>query len=168
MEISVDLIFDAAAIIAVFISGITAWKTSSRQNKQEKDILTMQHNHELSSARIQNLEKRDTQYEDHRYNAITSYLQKAGTFLFDPDSKEAASEFGKSVGEIFMYIPNEKKELVKGLNSLIADIITAPVDNDDGSCEHRTQLIDQATDIYYMLCEKFSDLGVKKPSAIDN
>lgn len=163
MEIAFSLSISAiiAAIFSLIGTVFSVFFTTIKQGKHDKEMLILK-------QKLESYENREINYENRRYNTITSYLQKAGTFLFDPDSKEAASEFGKSVGEIFMYIPNEKKELVKGLNSLIADIITAPVDNDDGSCEHRTQLIDQATDIYYMLCENFSDLGVKKPSSAED
>ena len=168
MEISVDLIFDAAAIIAVVVSGITAWKTSARQNKQEKDILSMQHDHENATSRIQALEKRDTNYEDHRYTAITNYLKCVGGFLFADYSHEALSDFGKAVGEVFMYIPIDKYEAVKELNNIISKIATFRLGDNDDSSTRRDYLVEQAIPIFYSLCEDFSDLGIKKPSAIDN
>lgn len=167
MEISVDLIFDAAAIIAVVVSGITAWKTSARQNKQEKDILSMQHNHENATSRIQALEKRDTNYEDHRYTAITNYLKCVGGFLFADYSHEALSDFGKAVGEVFMYIPTDKYEAVKELNDIILEIATIRVGYDDGSSTCRDNLVKEAIPAFYSLCENFSDLGVQKPLAVD-
>lgn len=168
MEVSVDLIFDTAAIIAAVIAGITAWKTSSKQNKQERDILLMQHSHENATSRIQALEKRDTQYEDHRYTAVTNYLKCVGGFLFADYSHEALSDFGKAVGEVFMYIPVDKYEAVKELNNIIFQIATVRSGDYDGSPTRRDYLVEQAIPIFYSLCEDFSDLGVKKPSAIDN
>lgn len=154
-------------ITAILVAGISLLGsifavvyTTKKQGKHDKEMLIMK-------QKLESYETHEINYENCRYKAIVAYLQRAGKLLYSPITQEAAMEFGESIGEVFMYIPDEKtKDFAKGLNNLISDIIS--LGNSSTNEEKKKQLIEQASSIFFTLCDSFSTLGVKRPLPIED
>ena len=154
MQIDIELV---GMLLSLAGSIYATTYSSIKQHKNSKEILKLQQQYESD-------EKKSDNYENHSQKAITNYLQSAGSFLFDSSSKDFISDFGKSVSEIFMYIPKSKRESVRELNSLIQQIHSTHVRYGDNSYAVREKYVNDAISLYYQLCEDFADLGVKPPS----
>lgn len=169
MNISFEVVLDIATIASIAISAIMTWKTSSKQNKHEKEMLEMKHNFEISMRNFQeNKEQRDN-YELQRIAAIQNYGDGVGAILSDEDDPESYAKFERSISAIFMYTPSDIHSQIEELNDVLLQIQKIDVwPGDDGyNRQKRNALKNKANELYHQLCQSFSELIVHPPLSIE-
>lgn len=170
MDISFEVVLDIATIVSIVFSGIMNWKTSSKQNKHEKEMLKMKQDFEVYMRGSQESKENQNDYELHRQTAIKNYCTGVGSVLANTYDTKALAQFEQSIGEIFMYTPADKHPQITELNDLLHQIQQVDVryDDDGYSYQKRSALENKARNLYQQLCQDFSDLGAKNPLLVED
>ena len=160
-----DITLDIAAIVVGSLGFIeataVAFYVRRKEHKHQKEMQEMRQNHEKSMKQYEIQEQRESEFERVRYQAITDYLDSAGSYLADPCDNSAYAAFRRSLSKIFMYLPEDKHGQVKELNAAIDQVKSVEIRVGDGSYEKKKFLASQAEQLRCQLCEEFKNLGSK-------
>ena len=164
-----EIIIAVIGALGLLIEGLIIKRQDKKITKinsdNNKELQKMKSDHDVLMLKLNNYENNTNIYNQHIVDTISAFLGYTKVYLGNPDLDETYENFAKSASKVLMCLSEEsQKNSAKHMIEIIDNIHAIEIGYYDGSWERRERMIKEANKEHLLLCNEFSNLGLKPPT----